>query len=130
MEKHPDLEKLILIRAKLEEEIGSSNVRYECQNGSKMVEEELGYKQVFGVFKPPIGHIKEYSHHWNYDKKRRLYLDITADQFLGIEEKVLVTNANENFYYERYYFEFQQKMAFWKYFVAKMRKNSFVRFEL
>jgi hypothetical protein len=39
-----------------------------------------------------------HAHFWNYDKERGLYIDLSADQFPGIVDKVLISKVGDTRY--------------------------------
>jgi hypothetical protein len=70
-----------------------------CSEAADLVARVTGLSVRAGYFDTHIpGHeiplamrMEEFdSHSWNYDRKDRLIVDLTADQFPGVKEKVLV----------------------------------------
>ncbi len=47
-----------------------------CELAARAIREDLGLKEVAGFYLP-----NNEFHVWNYDKKHKLYVDITLDQF-------------------------------------------------
>lgn len=109
---HPDYKEFLNIRKKLEE-----NIKDFPKKGSLRAAIELkkkfGYKIIFGYFKPKIdvGYFKlridvwDYPHVWNYDPKKENYIDLSADKFTGISEKILITSSKNSPYHKKNFIE-------------------------
>lgn len=62
-----------------------------CRETSKLANALLGLHCVFGRYLP-----KDFYHAWNYDQKRNLYVDLTADQFNPNHPAVLILSVNNS----------------------------------
>lgn len=63
-----------------------------CQNASKAISVLIGLEEVAGFY-----YFEKHNdwHSWNYDKKRGLYIDITADQYPNTKEKIIITSNKD-----------------------------------
>ena len=59
-----------------------------CVIAAYVVHDTLGLQPVSGMY-APTG-FSRFSHAWNYDQRRRLYIDLTQDQFSDARPKICV----------------------------------------
>lgn len=91
-----DLNELREIRRILEERFPNFPHTH-CLDAAVEVNQRTGLDMVEGVFLSGNG---PQHHVFNYDQELRVYIDLSADQFFGISEKVLITEEDHNQYYK------------------------------
>lgn len=78
---------LIQLRQFMEENYPDFPNKY-CHDVAKVIENLALLDEVAGDFVARDGTVHE--HGWNYDKTRRLYIDITQDQFRETRDKIVI----------------------------------------
>ncbi len=81
---YPELEE---IRGALEVTVGGFPYS-SCVIAAHVVQETLGLRLVIGMY-APTG-FSRFSHAWNYDGRRGLYIDLTQDQFSDDRPKICI----------------------------------------
>jgi hypothetical protein len=79
------------------EEIRYGSGRIPCCRASDLVHRVLGFEMQEGFFVSEVlpGVIKHLPHVWNYNPQTREKVDISADQFRGITQKVMIIKDND-----------------------------------
>jgi len=97
-----NLEHLLKLRLELEKDWPNNSPAGNCLSTSTILKNKFGFRRVLGEFSAPIGPSWTIHHVWNYDPKSKVYVDLTADQFFGITDKVLISKPKNNFYYKKH----------------------------
>lgn len=90
------------IRKNLEEKFPDFP-RGRCVDAVAEIKMNLGYEVVGGIFflDPNDPNRGPYEcHYWNFDPKTNRYIDLSADQFPTIAEKIFITNKGDPHYRE------------------------------
>lgn len=83
----PYWQKLEEIRLEFESK-SLSFPRNKCQLVTRAVSLDTKLRQVAGLYVP-----ERSWHAWNYDPQRRLYIDLSMDQFEEVEEKIVIISC-------------------------------------
>ncbi|GEM_PF-5037300 len=112
----PYYAKLVEIRGVLED---ATEFRFPyncCQNASRVVQRVLGtqfrVEEVAGAYQPNENYSEWRHHAWNYDAERKLFIDLSLDQFfLGFPSVVVMDVSCASFVYRLQQYTRQQRLT-------------------